>query len=87
MRNVLIQTYGAIDSKDIRVPIDTSSFVEKKRHWFRRSQIIDFTLSSPTVREFYEYMLVGGYSCYIQETKSGGVLTKRSVVYELVFNK
>lgn len=87
MVNDLIQTYGAVDEKQIRVDIPTFAFVEEKRHWWHRSRITGFRLTQSTFEDFHTHMLTGGYTCYIEETKSGGILTKKTITYEMVFEK
>ena len=85
--NDLIKTYGAVDEKQIRVPIATFAFIEKKRHWWHRSRFVEFGLTQTTFKDFYDFMLSGGYSCYIEEKNSGGILTKKTTTYEMVFEK
>ena len=85
MDNQLITQYGAVVEKEIRIDIDVSTFIEKKRHWWHRSHIIQWDWTHPMLKEFDEHMKKGGYTSYIQEVKEG--LFNKSVWYKLVITK
>lgn len=87
VENPYIGYYGGRDAKEIGVPISSDAFVEKKRHWLFRKTITEFEIVHETLAEFHEYMLKGGYSCYIEEYKVGGLFSEKELRYNLVYKK